>query len=372
MFPTIAYLDWIAGRPEAATHDLGSSDLRGRPSSGVGPVPDRLASLDDPPASETVATLVAAEYGVDPANVLVTPGASTANALAMATAVDDHAGGDGSEDGYGPQILVEKPGYEPLVATPTAFGGTIHRFRRTADADYRLEPTRVESALSPDDACLAVVTNRHNPSGATTPTSDLATTAEHVSAAGGRLLVDEVYAPFTLEPTDDGAFGGPTAAGLDDVVVTGSLTKFFGFGGLRVGWLVADEAFVERAEQVAHHVPALADPSLALARRALAHADALLADRRELAAENHDRLATFVAERDDVDGVVHDGSTYALVSATNADGDGVSGAAWDAGVLVVPGRFFDEPDSVRVSLGRSPQESDAALAAFGRVLDGLA
>jgi len=39
-------------------------------------------------------------------------------------------------------------------------------------------------------------------------------------------------------------------------------------------------------------------------------------------------------------------------------------------VLVVPGRFFGVPDAVRVSLGRSPAEMEAALAAFGRALDG--
>ena len=97
----------------------------------------------------------------------------------------------------------------------------------------------------------------------------------------------------------------------------------------------------------------------------------LLADQRELAATNHDLLASFVDERDDLAGTVHDGATYALLEPTTADGDTVTEAAWDEGVLVVPGRFFDEPDSVRVSLGRSPEHCEDALSAFGSVLDGL-
>lgn len=364
MFPNIDYLEWITGRPEAATHDLGSSDLRGRGGQRRGPVPGRLDGLDDPPSSVTVEGLLADEYGVEPSNVLVTPGASMANALAIAAAVDADGAGE-------PRVLVEKPGYEPLSATPRAFGGRVHRFLRRGEDDYALDPVRVENALG-DDARLAVVTNRHNPSGALASRETLAATAEHVADAGGRLLVDEVYAPFTTDPVDGGAFGGPTAAGLDGVVVTGSLTKFFGFGGLRVGWLVADEAFVERARRVTHHVPALAQPSVALGRRALANADDLLADRRALAAANHDLLASFVDRRDDVTGTVHDGCPYALVEPTAADGDTVAEAAWEAGVLVVPGRFFDERGAVRLSLGRDPDHCEAALSAFGEVLDGLA
>ncbi|WP_440989878.1 pyridoxal phosphate-dependent aminotransferase [Haloarchaeobius baliensis] len=368
MFPTIAYLDWITGRPEAAAYDLGSSDLRGTGGDRRDPIPGRLSGLAEPPDSVTLAEQIATEYDVEPRNVLVTAGASMANVIAIATALDGPSGATEPGDGQ-PTVLVEKPGYEPLLATPRAFGGQIHRFVRPADDDYRLDPDRVGGALT-GEVRLAVVTNRHNPSGRLSARETLDATADRVGAAGGRLLVDEVYAPFTLDPTARG-LGGPTAAGLDDVVVTGSLTKFFGFGGLRVGWLVADEAFVERAEHVAHHFPALAQPSVSLARRAFHHEERLLADQRELAATNHDLLASFVDERDDIAGTVHDGATYAFLEPTAADGDTVAEAAWAEDILVVPGRFFDEPDRVRVSLGRSPEHCEEALSALGTVLDGL-
>ena len=43
----------------------------------------------------------------------------------------------------------------------------------------------------------------------------------------------------------DGPFGGVTAADLPNAVVTNSLTKFFGLGGLRYGWVVGDPSFVD-------------------------------------------------------------------------------------------------------------------------------
>ena len=53
------------------------------------------------------------------------------------------------------------------------------------------------------------------------------------------------------------------------------------------------------------------------------------------------------------------------------DGDELTERALDAGVLVVPGRFFGMREGVRVSLGRAPDDCRAALEAFGRVLDEL-
>lgn len=61
----------------------------------------------------------------------------------------------------------------------------------------------------------------------------------------------------------------------------------------------------------------------------------------------------------------------AFVSHRSALGDEVTEAALDAGVLVVPGRFFDRPEGVRLTLGRPADEMRAALDAFGDVLDSL-
>jgi hypothetical protein len=40
-------------------------------------------------------------------------------------------------------VLVEKPGYQPLTATPASLGANVDRFLRPADDDYRLLPERI-------------------------------------------------------------------------------------------------------------------------------------------------------------------------------------------------------------------------------------
>ncbi|MCG1002967.1 MULTISPECIES: pyridoxal phosphate-dependent aminotransferase [Halobacterium] len=362
MFPRLEYLEWISGRPEVALYDLASSDLRGDRGHEPEAVPAPLENLDDPPRGATLETQIAGEYGVEPEQVLVTAGATMANVVAAATALDGGADEDAEEN---QRVLVEKPGYEPLVKTPAAFGAEIDRFLR-GDV-YRLDVERAANALT-ERTDLVTVTNRHNPSGSLAERETLADLAGVAGESDARLLVDEVYAPYVTEPRD-APFGGPTAAGLDDTVVTSSLTKFFGLDDLRIGWLVADREFVDHARSVAYHFHGVADTSRALGRRALHNLDHLAERSRTLLAENTELFEAFLAERDDVEGFLAEGATFAFLEPEHVAADKLVAAAWDEGLLIVPGRFFDADERVRVSLGRNPSEVAPALDALGAVLD---
>ncbi len=361
MLPPIPYLEWIQGRPAAATHDLGSSDLSPGPG-GTGVVPARLADSPDPPDGTALEDLLAAEYGVPTSQVLVAAGATHANVLATMVAMD-LAGGDR------PRVAVERPGYQPLVETPRGLGARVDRFDRPATEGFRLQPEALDGVL--DDAVAHVtVTNRHNPSGVLASRETLASLADRVADADSYLVVDEVYAPYQSEPVaESSAFGGPTAAGLRNAVVTSSLTKFHGLGGLRIGWLLGPEPFVDRARSVRRHLPDVAEPSRALARRALHDADRLGRQSRSLLERNAAQLRAFVASRGSLRGAVPPDCTFAFLSADGMDGDAVADAAAQRGVLVVPGRFFDSPDRFRLSLGGDPEAMDAGLAALGAALD---
>ncbi|WP_446685155.1 hypothetical protein [Haladaptatus pallidirubidus] len=126
MFPDIEYLDWISGRPDSAKYDLGSSDLRRPFPDPDGVVPPDLADLPAPPENVELENIIAEGYEVESENVLVTAGATHANFLAVAAALNDageelnsvETDTDDSAGQQNPRVLVEKPGYEPLVATP--------------------------------------------------------------------------------------------------------------------------------------------------------------------------------------------------------------------------------------------------------------
>lgn len=372
MFPDIEYLDWITGRPESATHDIGSSDLRRTIPNPDGVVPSELSDLPAPPEDTDLESIIAEGYDVETENVLVTAGATHANFLAVAAAINDTVGRGESDDGddqFDPRVLVEKPGYEPLTATPRGLGATVDRFRRPEENDYSLDPGRIAAAMTDETECI-VVTNRHNPSGSRAKRETIAEASRVAADNGAHLLVDEVYAPF-CENADPSVFGGPTGVNLPSTVITNSLTKFHGFGSVRVGWLVADADFVSRAQSIMHHVPAISGPAVALARRAL-YSEAELAEQsRERIVKNRELLANFVAERDDLAGTASTGCTYGFFQHESADGDEVAYAAWEEGVLVVPGRFFDDDDKFRLSLGLDTETVREGLTVFGSVLDEL-
>lgn len=359
MFEPMPYLEWIHGRPAEATYDLGSSDLRTyRPGGEVVPAP--LAGLEQPEDPPELSAAIAAEYGVEEPQVVVAGGASHANFLAVSTAL---ALAEGNK------VAVEKPGYGPLVHTPQGLGGRIQRFRRPAEDEFELDPDRVTGVVT-DSTALVTVTNRHNPSGRLTDGEELTAVAAAAEEAGSRLLVDEVYSPY-VEAGGEGAFGGVTTAGLRDVVVTSSLTKFHGLGGLQIGWLIAPEPFAERARTVRSHVPTVAAPSRALARRFFAHKEELVTASREHLRRNHELLSSFVATRNDLSGCIPEGCTFGFVRHERADGSELAEAAWNAGILVVPGRFFDMSEGIRLSAGRDTDEVRAGLEAFGELLDSL-
>lgn len=361
MLPRIEYLEWISSRVDEVTHNLGSSDL-GSPYQPI--VPSELDDLPDPPADRSLESLVAEQYGhgITPENVLVTAGTTQANVITAGVVID------AAESA----VLVETPGYEPLVASPDGLGAKIRRFPRREAEDYRIDPERVANGLD-ESVDLVTVTNRHNPSGRMTSRETLEETAAVVADAGARLLVDEVYAPFVTEPEDGEktAFGSVTAAGVEGTVVTQSLDKFHGYGELRIGWIISDSLFVDRARSVRFHIPSVADPSRAIASRILANTDTIGERSRERLTTNHEQLRSFVRERDDLDGFVSPGSTVAFLKHQYADGDELVDAALADGILVIPGRFFGDPRGFRISAGRSPDAVSAGLEAFGAVLDAL-
>lgn len=355
MFPRLSYLEWTGKRKGTVPYDLGTIGLVDDDSDRDTVVPPRLADLDTPPVGATLEHLLAMEYDVQPEQVLVTAGATHANFLAYASALEDE-----TRD----TILVEDPAYQPLVKTPRGLGADIARFGRGAGG--RLEPGRIEDSVT-EATALVTISNRHNPSGALTETSDLERAADAAASTNTPLLVDEVYAPY-VSTERDGPFGGPSAATIENALVTGSLTKFFGLGTLRIGWLVGPEEIVERARQIAFHLPDVAGPSRALAERALYAADELVADRRERVEANHQLLADFVERRDELGGVVHEGATYAFLEPTDESAAEIVDAAWEEGILLVPGRFYGEPGKFRISAGRSPTDVEVSLGRLAEML----
>ena len=353
--PLAPYLAWAKHRPKASI-DLALSNLLG---CTVDDLPGArgelsLGGLNDdgyPPLVEAIA----ARYQVDTRSVATATGTSGANFLVLAALL---APGD--------DVLVEAPAYDPLVGVPRLLGASVSRFERRFDEQYAIAPWRIREALTPRTR-LVVVTNLHNPSGVLADENGLREVGEIVVRAGAHVLVDEVYLDTVHSPSPR------SAAHLGDhVIVTSSLTKSYGLGGLRCGWVVAAPAIAERVRRVRDLVDGAGSfPSDVLSLLAFRNLDTLMSRARRLLDSNFARLEAFMATRRDLAWVAPQGGTVAFPRVLGIDD--TRGLAdrllrqYDT--AVVPGAFFEEPRHVRLSFGGPPEQLGRGLAAIGRALD---
>jgi cobalamin biosynthetic protein CobC len=89
---------------------------------------------------------------------------------------------------------------------------------------------------------VVVVCNPNNPTGACVPRSELLRWADLLAARGGWLVVDEAFAD--MDPTHSVA----DQADRPGLIVLRSVGKFFGLAGVRLGFVAADAALLQRLD----------------------------------------------------------------------------------------------------------------------------
>jgi aspartate/methionine/tyrosine aminotransferase len=296
---------------------------------------------------------IAAHAGVPAERVFASAGSSLANFLVY------HA------EARGGHVAVETPGYEALLALPQAVGGTVATFARVEERDWRIDPDALRAAAKAGTRLL-VVTDLHNPSGKRLHPDDLALLLEVAEARDAAVVVDEVYLELALEPARTAALAS------DRVIVTNSLTKAHGLGGLRIGWVLASPERVHRIAAWNDLVsPAHAAPSIAVAKAYLSRAVPFLARTKAMLRERLSEADAWVSARGDVSWRRPDGGLSGFLRLpAGVTGDALAERAFrDHGVRVIPGSFFQSPGHVRLSYGLPAADIEKALAALGQAID---
>lgn len=336
MFARTAYIAWTAQFYGKVPYDLATSGIPLVTWSELGL---RTPKIDDPSAAAELLRAIARYNDVSPQEVSPALGTSQAIFLAYAALLST-----------GDEILVEHPGYEPLTRAAEGLGATVRTFERREEEQFEIVPERVASAIGPRTRAI-VITNLHNPSGVRTSETTIRELAAIAEARGAYLVVDEVYAPFDDLP-EDGVFRRSARKIANNVIAVASLTKCYGLGMFRVGWLLAPEEIIERvsAASVATfgHLP-LAHASYAsvlfgmtgqLAKRAKMQ----MAGKREIASRWVASLpnARWSAPSEGLFGLV-------TLPGRNDLRARIEELARQAGVLVGAGSFFGAPESFRLS-----------------------
>jgi histidinol-phosphate aminotransferase len=136
------------------------------------------------------------------------------------------------------------------------------------DQDYTADVDALLSAVRPDTRVLFLA-NPNNPTGTMIPAAEVARL--HAGLRGDVLLVlDQAYAEYLDSPDPDG--GMALARSAPNVVVTRTLSKIYGLGGLRVGWATGPAAIIAELNRARAPFP-ISVPALAAAEAAIEDQD---------------------------------------------------------------------------------------------------
>ncbi len=299
---------------------------------------------------------ISAMFGVAEKNIIITQGTSLANFLIAAALVNE-----------GDEVIVEMPAYEPLLSIFEPLGAQVKRLPRRFENQFVIDPDELASLLTTRTK-LVLITTLHNPSGVQITSAQLREIARVAARVGATVVVDEVYQDFL------GANIPPGFLQTENIVTTSSLTKVYGFGGLRVGWVMAPEEVVKRCYEVNNNLGvnnSIASDHLA-ARLLERGIPQLVAQRaRERSAAGWKITKEWFATRRDVEVVAPDGglTCFPRLVANHSSEKLNTLLQTKYETNFVPGRFFEDDRSFRLGFGAPDDMLREALRRLGAGLD---
>jgi len=307
---------------------------------------------------EPLVQAIAQRYRVAQECVASAMGTTLANYLALAAATE-----------AGDEILVEHPSYDPLLSTARFLGLELRRFRRDPENGFAIDLDDLQRNLTPRTRVI-VLCNLHNPSGAFTPDSVLEEIGELAKKHSARVLADEVYLEMLFEAAPRSAFH----IDPERFISTNSLTKAYGLSGLRCGWVLASPELVGRMNQIqdmlAGTYPAIAEQ---LSVRAFEKLPEISARMKSQLETNRGLLKRFLESRNDLSWSWPEYGTMVFPRVKNGGVETLCSVLRDDfETSVVPGRFFECDDRVRMGVGTATADVRGSLEQLGKGLDHFA
>ncbi len=295
------------------------------------------------PQPKRLRSAMAALYGVDPGQLLITRGADDAIDLLVRTFC--RPGLDA--------VAVCKPSFSAYAHFARLQGARVVEARLNGEFDFELESFLAEVS-GERSLKLAFLCSPNNPTGNLV---DPELVLELTRRLPDTLVVlDEAYIEFSqLESL------ARTAASSENLVVLRTLSKAYGLAGARIGALVGREDVISLAAKALPPYP-LSSLSIAAALEALSPSRRAIHDQYiEQAKAERERMATGLASSPLIRSVRSGGGNFLFLEARNSEA--LAQRLRGLGIRV---RFRPNaaPGGVRLTIG-TPAENNAALAGLG-------
>ncbi len=254
----------------------------------------------------------------------------------------------------GDHAIIEAPCYGSALEVARSTGADVDVWQRRYEDgwDHDIDALR---SLVRDTTRLIYVNSPHNPTG--TQMSPAAFAAVIQIAAERDIVVfsDEVYRGLEHEP----AQRLPAACdAYERAISLGTVSKAHGLPGLRIGWLACRDSELLAAvrELKLYTTICSSAPSELLVALALRHGEQIVSRNRELVVANLPLLDDLIARRGELLEWVRPSAApigFARVSGVEDVHAWCERIATEAGVLLLPGSVYGQPQHVRLGFGRA-------------------
>ena len=239
--PRIELFEWLQNNHQRAEHILAFSKMKGLSKREYHELvnydlePELDLGRGDPRGANEFKQILKEMYGCGIYNIVTTSGGTQANFLVFLATLNKND-----------EFIIEQPGYQPMWLTPEMIGARMIPWPRRFENGFRLDVDALE-ALITDRTKLIVLTNPHNPTGVVADRElEIKKIAEMAQARGIYVLIDEIFLDGAAEPQ-------VSAYGLPNVIITSSMTKVYGLGGQRTGWIIAPPEIVSQCQNAKVH-----------------------------------------------------------------------------------------------------------------------
>jgi aspartate/methionine/tyrosine aminotransferase len=255
--------------------------------------------------------------------------------------------------GPGDQAVVETPCYESALQLARSTGAEVREWRRSYEGRWKHDLGSLGRLVQPGTRVVHV-NQPHNPTGTLMDRATYDAVVELAQDRGVTLFCDEVYRELEHDPNDR----LPAACDRDERAVSlGSVSKSYGLPGLRTGWIATHDDKLRRAViDLKHYTTICASaPSEQLSALALRHRGKLLARNSAIVRRNLGLLDGFFSRHAAAFEWVRPVASPIGFPRVHGlgDVDRLCERLAEAGVLLLPGSVFDEPDHVRFGFGRA-------------------
>jgi histidinol-phosphate aminotransferase len=222
------------------------------------------------------------------------------------------------------------------------------------DSEFKIHADGAATGIREVKPSLVFLTNPNNPSGTSTPISEIESLARAASDIGALLVVDEAYGEFS---SDESAV--TLISRYPNVVVSRTMSKAFAFAGVRVGYLVAHPSVIDAmlVTRLPYHLSALTQ---AAAETAIESADLLQAGLEEIRSER-ERVSAAIT----LNGwkTLPSSANFILFTGFTGTSHDLWQAFLDRGILI---RDISLEGYLRVTIG-TRDENDAFIAAMHEI-----